>query len=178
MALGMASRTTRVAVSRSAAVRPMVARRAQAQRCVVVRAYQEYPDPDFMRATKEAFPDKGIATAEEARCLIDFGYIYLDVRPALEIEEVGKWKVRAGDCDCWSFGGGMVTGPEDARRPLRVRLGHGQAHHQQHPAELLMTCMGRPQRIGAPCAPLELQQRAACRAACTLRYVARVIACA
>lgn len=35
---------------------------------VAARAYlAEYPDPEFIEATKEAFPDKGIANVEEAR---------------------------------------------------------------------------------------------------------------
>lgn len=38
----------------------------------------------------EEFPDKMIATVEEARCLVEKGgYTYLDVRPTLELEEVG-----------------------------------------------------------------------------------------
>lgn len=37
----------------------------------------------------EEFPDKMIATVEEARCLVEkCGYTYLDVRPTLELEEV------------------------------------------------------------------------------------------
>lgn len=57
-----------------------------------MRAYiREYPDPEFIAEVKGAFPDKGIANAEEARVLFtEAGYTYLDVRPALELEEVGK----------------------------------------------------------------------------------------
>lgn len=54
---------------------------------------REYPDPDFIAETKTAFPDKGIATPDEARVLYsDMGYTYLDVRPALELEAAGKFK--------------------------------------------------------------------------------------
>lgn len=50
-----------------------------------------YPDPVFIEQTKEAFPDKGIANVEEARVLFSCdGYAWLDVRSALEVEEVGK----------------------------------------------------------------------------------------
>lgn len=51
---------------------------------------KEWPDPDFIAETKAAFPDKAIANVEEARVLYETGYTYLDVRPALELEEAGK----------------------------------------------------------------------------------------
>lgn len=67
------------------------------QRSVRVQAVAEriklrqYPDPDFIEEVAEAFPDKGVATVEEGRVLFSsLGYTYLDVRPALELEEVGK----------------------------------------------------------------------------------------
>jgi hypothetical protein len=54
---------------------------------------REYPNPEFIAATLEAFPDKGIANVEEARALFSSGgYTYLDVRPELELQEVGKVK--------------------------------------------------------------------------------------
>lgn len=60
---------------------------------VCMRARLEYPDPALLASVKKEFPDKGVATVEEARALYsDLGYTYLDVRPALEIEEVGKFK--------------------------------------------------------------------------------------
>lgn len=59
-----------------------------------VHAYiREWPYPEFIAEVKAAFPDKAIATVEEARVLFsEDGYAYLDVRPALELEEVGKVK--------------------------------------------------------------------------------------
>lgn len=54
---------------------------------------REYPEPEFIAETLAAFPDKAIATVEEARCLFsNGGYTYLDVRPALELDLVGKMK--------------------------------------------------------------------------------------
>lgn len=50
----------------------------------------EWPDPDFIRDTLDAFPAKAIANVEEARVLYERGYTYVDVRPALELQEVGK----------------------------------------------------------------------------------------
>jgi hypothetical protein len=65
------------------------------QRCLVIqRAYLEYPDPQLIESVKQEFPDKGVATIEEARTLYSLGYTYVDVRPALEVDEVGKFKVR------------------------------------------------------------------------------------
>lgn len=51
---------------------------------VTVRAM--YPDPEYIAAVQTAFPEKGIATAEEGRCLWDDGYDVLDVRAIEEIE--------------------------------------------------------------------------------------------
>lgn len=60
---------------------------------VFLRAYLEYPDPALLEAVKAEFPDKGVANVEEARALYsNFGYTYVDVRPALEVDEVGKFK--------------------------------------------------------------------------------------
>jgi rhodanese-related sulfurtransferase len=54
---------------------------------------RRWPDPDFIKQVDEEFPDKGVANVEEARALFSsLGYVYLDVRPALELEEVGKVK--------------------------------------------------------------------------------------
>ncbi|KAK9825933.1 hypothetical protein WJX81_008674 [Elliptochloris bilobata] len=58
------------------------------------QAFQaEWPDPDFIAEVKEAFPEKGVASVEEARVLYsEDGYTYLDVRPELEVQEVGRVK--------------------------------------------------------------------------------------
>jgi rhodanese-related sulfurtransferase len=54
---------------------------------------REYPDPDYIAEVLEAFPDKAIANAEEARILFtEGGYKYLDVRPELELDATGKVK--------------------------------------------------------------------------------------
>lgn len=45
-----------------------------------------YPDPEYIAAVQAAFPEKGVATAEEGRCLWDDGYDVLDVRAIVEIE--------------------------------------------------------------------------------------------
>ena len=49
----------------------LVAARPQRRRDVYVtrtQAFQaQWPDPDFINETKEAFPEKGVATVEEAR---------------------------------------------------------------------------------------------------------------
>ncbi|CAM6124578.1 unnamed protein product [Calypogeia fissa] len=57
-----------------------------------VRAYQKYwPDPQFIQEVNEAFPDKGVATVDEARVLFtELGYTYVDVRPSVEVDEIGK----------------------------------------------------------------------------------------
>jgi rhodanese-related sulfurtransferase len=54
--------------------------------------YPEYPCAAYIEEVLAAFPDKAIATVEEARVLIakEGGYTLLDVRSALELEEVGK----------------------------------------------------------------------------------------
>mmetsp|Transcript_38072 Transcript_38072/g.84795 ORF Transcript_38072/g.84795 Transcript_38072/m.84795 type:complete len:235 (+) Transcript_38072:61-765(+) len=58
---------------------------------VIVRGIRQYPDPEFIAETKSKFPEDGVATVEQARCLFSaLGYAYLDVRPALEYEEAGK----------------------------------------------------------------------------------------
>lgn len=60
---------------------------------LAARAVREYPDPDFIAEVLEAFPDKAIANAEEARILFtEGGYKYLDVRPELELDATGKVK--------------------------------------------------------------------------------------
>ncbi|WIA20153.1 hypothetical protein OEZ86_013798 [Tetradesmus obliquus] len=48
---------------------------------------------EFIELVLSEFPDKGVATVEEARALYsNGGYTYLDVRSQLEVEEVGKVK--------------------------------------------------------------------------------------
>ena len=43
--------------------------------------------PEFIAEVTEAFPDKMIATAEEARVLFsELGYVFLDVRPEVELD--------------------------------------------------------------------------------------------
>ncbi|KAI8113939.1 hypothetical protein M9434_002067 [Picochlorum sp. BPE23] len=56
------------------------------------KAYlREYPDPEFIEEVKENFPEQPIANVEEARVLFsELGYKYLDVRPELELDAVGK----------------------------------------------------------------------------------------
>lgn len=54
---------------------------------------REWPDSDFIAEVEEAFPDQGIANVEEARALVSsLGWTYLDVRPSIEVEDVGKVK--------------------------------------------------------------------------------------
>eukprot|EP00955_Chlamydomonas_euryale_P060757 357811-Chlamydomonas_euryale.AAC.13 len=70
--------------------------------------FLEFPHPELERICREEFPDKGIANVEEARTLYDQGWAFLDVRPELEVELVGKFKgavnvgimVRAGGEGC------------------------------------------------------------------------------
>ncbi len=52
---------------------PVAARRKASRRTALqpVRAYlREWPDQDFIEEVKEAFPDKGVATVEEARVIL------------------------------------------------------------------------------------------------------------
>eukprot|EP00245_Coleochaete_scutata_P005508 TRINITY_DN19132_c0_g1_i1.p1 TRINITY_DN19132_c0_g1~~TRINITY_DN19132_c0_g1_i1.p1 ORF type:complete len:272 (+),score=62.04 TRINITY_DN19132_c0_g1_i1:68-883(+) len=52
---------------------------------------REWPDPEFIAEVLAEFPEKAIASVEEARVLYsEGGYTYLDVRSKLEIDEVGK----------------------------------------------------------------------------------------
>jgi rhodanese-related sulfurtransferase len=55
---------------------------------------REFPDPDYIAEVLAAFPEEQfIANAEEARILFsEGGYKYLDVRPELELDSVGKVK--------------------------------------------------------------------------------------
>mmetsp|Transcript_948 Transcript_948/g.2896 ORF Transcript_948/g.2896 Transcript_948/m.2896 type:complete len:272 (-) Transcript_948:843-1658(-) len=54
---------------------------------------REYPNKLFVQETLAAFPDAGIADVEQARALYsDGGYTYLDVRPKLEVDDIGKVK--------------------------------------------------------------------------------------
>ncbi|KAI7844653.1 hypothetical protein COHA_001742 [Chlorella ohadii] len=51
-----------------------------------------WQDPEFAAQTLAAFPEKSVASVEEARCLIEKGgYIFLDVRPPIELEEEGRF---------------------------------------------------------------------------------------
>lgn len=78
---------------RAAALR-RVAAAPRRRAALAAQAYvREWTDPEFAAETLASFPDQAIATVEEARCLIEKGgYKYLDVRPTLELEEVGKWR--------------------------------------------------------------------------------------
>lgn len=52
---------------------------------------RQWPEPQFIEEVASRFPDDGVADPEEARVLFsELGYTYLDVRPKLELEEVGK----------------------------------------------------------------------------------------
>lgn len=52
---------------------------------------REYPNPKFVQETLESFPDAGVADVEQARVLFsDGGYTYMDVRPTVECDDVGK----------------------------------------------------------------------------------------
>lgn len=84
---------------RGAAVQARIARPVRASSSkLVVRAQEggyirEYPVPEFIAEVTEAFPDKMIANAEEARVLFsELGYRFLDVRPELELDATGKVK--------------------------------------------------------------------------------------
>lgn len=101
MAMRMARSQARASTSRGAMAMPrpapFVAVQARSARgsLQVARARLEYPDPQLLADVKAEFPDKGVANVEEARALYsNYGYTYVDVRPALEIDEVGKFKVR------------------------------------------------------------------------------------
>lgn len=85
---GQAQRAFRAAALR----RPLAA--APRRSAVAAQAMMmEWTDPEFAAVTLENFPDKAIATAEEARCLMERGgYVYLDVRPSPELDAVGKVK--------------------------------------------------------------------------------------
>jgi len=73
---------------------------AHRQRSLVVRAVDPailydlpaYPNPDWIAACKEEFPEYGMASTEQARTLFspEIGYTYLDVRSEFEINAVGK----------------------------------------------------------------------------------------
>ena len=93
---GAACRALRSSASsfRGTSVRAPVA--AISRRAAVLSAramVREYPDPDYIAEVLEAFPDKAIANAEEARILFTEGrYKYLDVRPEIELDATGKVK--------------------------------------------------------------------------------------
>ena len=106
MAASSLSFTTRV-VAPSVGRSSLRARRSvapTARGSVVVKA--QYPNPEYIAQTISEFPAKGVATAEEGRCLWDDGYNVLDVRALEEIDsndntpcpnppEPGKCAVRA-----------------------------------------------------------------------------------
>lgn len=79
---------------RGNAVRAPVAALPRRAAALSARAMvREFPDPDYIAEVLEAFPDKAIANAEEARILFtEGGYKYLDVRPEIELDATGKVK--------------------------------------------------------------------------------------
>ncbi|KAK9808139.1 hypothetical protein WJX73_001091 [Symbiochloris irregularis] len=67
-----------------------VRRQLHSQRQVRVWA-GEWPDQELIDQALEEFPDKGVANTEEGRALVsNGGYTYLDVRPTIELDQVGK----------------------------------------------------------------------------------------
>jgi rhodanese-related sulfurtransferase len=55
--------------------------------------FREWPNKQFIAETLEQFPEAAVADVEQARVLFsEGGYTYLDVRPALENEDIGKVK--------------------------------------------------------------------------------------
>lgn len=52
---------------------------------------REYPNKRYIEETLAEFPDAGVASVEQARVLFSAGgYTYLDVRPKIEYEDVGR----------------------------------------------------------------------------------------
>lgn len=100
----LAQTSTRASVQgRAAAFKAVLVPKVALRRAVVARSYDddelgapqdvyEFPNPKFIEDCKNNFPENMIANAEEARALLHLNYTYVDVRPALEIDEVGKWK--------------------------------------------------------------------------------------
>lgn len=93
------STTAKTSAFQGTAVQARFARSVRASSSkLVVRAQEggyirEYPVPEFIAEVTEAFPDKMIATAEEARVLFsELGYRFLDVRPEIELDATGKVK--------------------------------------------------------------------------------------
>eukprot|EP00199_Chlamydomonas_sp_CCMP681_P005380 CAMPEP_0119103788 /NCGR_PEP_ID=MMETSP1180-20130426/2158_1 /TAXON_ID=3052 ORGANISM="Chlamydomonas cf sp, Strain CCMP681" /NCGR_SAMPLE_ID=MMETSP1180 /ASSEMBLY_ACC=CAM_ASM_000741 /LENGTH=237 /DNA_ID=CAMNT_0007088379 /DNA_START=38 /DNA_END=751 /DNA_ORIENTATION=- len=80
----------RVAFS-SAPARVCYRQQARLQSVRTMAGASQYPDAEYISAVLEAFPDQGLANAEEARALFsNGGYTYLDVRAALECQDIGK----------------------------------------------------------------------------------------
>ncbi|GAX81473.1 hypothetical protein CEUSTIGMA_g8902.t1 [Chlamydomonas eustigma] len=94
MALSMSAKTRALNVKRRSGAPVSIGRHATLpSRSVITRARLEWPDPQLIESVKAEFPDKGVATIEECRALYsNLGYTYLDVRPKLEIDEVGMFK--------------------------------------------------------------------------------------
>lgn len=70
-----------------------ICRRSLTPHAIRAEGVREWPDPDYIAEVLEAFPDKMIANVEEARILFtEGGYKYLDVRPDIELDAVGKVK--------------------------------------------------------------------------------------
>lgn len=91
--------TAKTSGFQGAAVQARFARSVRASSSkLVVRAQEggyirEYPVPEFIAEVAEAFPEKMIANAEEARVLFsELGYKFLDVRPEAELDATGKVK--------------------------------------------------------------------------------------
>lgn len=81
----MTSRTLSNTAQMTSARAP--ARRASARAAVVrVRAAQAlWPDEEYIDFVASQFPEAGVATVEQARCLYDRGYDLLDIRSAAEM---------------------------------------------------------------------------------------------
>jgi len=72
----------------------------------------EWPDRELIQYVEEEFPEAGVANVEEARALFsNLGYTYLDVRPSIELEEVGKVR------------GSVNIGIKNARRKYSTEKG-------------------------------------------------------
>lgn len=73
---------------------------AHRQKALVVKAVDPavlydlpaYPNPDWIEACAEEFPEYGMASIEQARTLFapEIGYKYLDVRASYELDSIGK----------------------------------------------------------------------------------------
>lgn len=75
----------------------------------------EWPNPKFVEEVLAAFPEKMIANVEEARTLWEHGWVYLDVRPQLEVEEAGCFRQ---SCNIPIYDAQRTYDPEKQRKVL------------------------------------------------------------